>query len=372
MPVLFRAFWEKTGEPSQGSGVVFCETMHRSVLLPFLLLIGLASCDLRCSKGTSDTMGETFEAFAVKDTQNVGRVFIADRYGNRVIVEREGGEWFVVNKNTGQRFTADPRGPGLLETLVNLRVRRPVPKSAQQTVTKEMAAGSLKIEVYDRRDRLMKAFYLGKTAMSGDGNHGMLDNDPNNSLYVVFIPGFVGDLQPHFPVFEKFWRDKKLFRVPADQIEWAQVEYFEPQQKALSFRVENNGKGYSVTPLATSALPAEQLDQAYAQQFLNTLGRVGAENFLSDDPLRDSLVLNSQLWCRISLRQKDQTEKRLNLYPIDYRAYRRGDGSVGVRQTIERYVGVLNEGQDVFLLQHRAIEKMLLAYPFFYGQGVPR
>jgi hypothetical protein len=343
--------------------------MLRNALFPLLLLIGLASCDLRCSKGTSDTLGDKFEAFAVKDTQNIGRVFIVDKYGNRVIVEREGENWFVVNKNTGQRFTADPRGPGLLQTLASLRVRRPVPKSALETVTKEMAAGSLKIEVYDRRERLMNAFYIGKTAMSGDGNHGMLDNDPSNGLYVVFIPGFVGDLQPRFPVFEKFWRDKKLFRVPADQIEWAQVEYFEPKQKALSFRVENTGGGYSVKPLATSALPDGQLDQAYTAQFMNTLGRVGAENFLSDDPLRDSLVLNSELWCRISLRQKDQTEKRLNLYPIDYRTYRRGDGSVGVRQTIERYVGVLNEGQDVFLLQHRAIEKMLLAYPFFYGQG---
>lgn len=336
------------------------------------MLLGLSSCDLRCAKGSENTLGEAFEAFAVKDTQDVARVFIVDRYGNRVILEREATGWFVTNKNTGKRFAADPKGPGLLETLASLRVRRPVPKSALNTVTKEMASGSLKIEVYDRRDQLLNAYYIGKPSMSGDGNHAMLESDRQNGLYVVFIPGFEGDLQPRFPVLEKYWRDKKLFRIPVGEIESAQVQYFEPKQQSLSFRVQRSGEAFSVAPLSATVnpLPAEQLDQAYALQFLNTLGRMGAENFLADDRNRDSLVVNSELWCEISVRQKDQSETRLKLYPIDYRAFRRQDGSTGVRQTIERYVGVVNDGDDVFLLQHRAIEKMLLAYPFFYGEGL--
>lgn len=342
--------------------------MNRNLLLTILLLIlaGLAFYLYR-TKSKANFLGTEYEMFAVQDTANVGRVFIADRSGNEALVERNGVYWTYSDKKTGRVYRASPEVvASVLSSIADLRVRRRVPLSAEANVVRELSGNSIKVEVYNRSKSIIKTYYLGLQPLNDDGNNAMVEG--SEVPYVVFIPGFVGNLLPRFPVIDKFWRDEALFRVPVGDIKSVDVKYEEPNQRELSFRLEKAGSKFALNPIdgATAKMDESKLDEAFCANYIKGFDKVIAETIISDDPKRDSLLLASPLFCTITVNKTDGSTDVAKMYPIDYRGNKRPDGKVAPRQRMARYVVILNEGQDVYMIQHPAIERLLVAYPFFF------
>ena len=168
-------------------------------LLILTLLLAVAAAWLILNN-ESGTVKEILRDFAVKDTTSVTKIFIADRAGKSVELERElnasgapTGLWLVNKKYYARRDAVKT----LLETLYLVEMKSYVAKTAYNTIVKQLATTGIKCEVYrSGKEKPFKVFYVGGSTQDTKGTFMMLEN----SLvpFVTEIPGFDGYLTPRF------------------------------------------------------------------------------------------------------------------------------------------------------------------------------
>ena len=185
------------------------------IIVILLLLVGL-SVYIYTSKGKMTTVDEEDRAFSYRDTAEITSIFIADKEGNKSLVERGKTGWRVNNKYPCRSEAI----LNLLEVIRNVDVKMPVPKEARESVIKFMSYNALKVEVYSGKEKV-KQFYVGHETPDGEGSY-MVLSDPETGKnykdpYVCFIPGFIGYLAPRFIAKENEWRDRLVLNyIPPD------------------------------------------------------------------------------------------------------------------------------------------------------------
>lgn len=189
------------------------------------------------TKGSDDS---TFKGgssdFAVTDTQNVTGIFMADRKGNEVMLERdENGSWKV-----NDAFKAHPDGIRvLMNTLHQLKIYAPVSKSKYETVLKKVASSGIKVEIYKGKDSPAKTFYVGPSNMDHTGNYMLLDG--HEKPWVMHIEGFHGYLTPRFIVRENDWKIKNIWNYAFGEIDEIEVEHPQEPQKGFTIKKKEPG-----------------------------------------------------------------------------------------------------------------------------------
>src|SRR5438132_13761530 len=127
-------------------------------LIYFILLVALGvAAYFFVIKKKWGTLNVNETAFAVDETAAIGKIFIADMQGQKVILERKKDSWIVNAKYPVRNDYMDV----LLSTLKRVSMSYPVPKTAMNKVVTEMAAHNKKVEVYDKNGKLMKSYFVG-------------------------------------------------------------------------------------------------------------------------------------------------------------------------------------------------------------------
>ena len=110
---------------------------RRIVLLIVLLVLGGFAWWLS-QGGPASTLDKPMSDFAVQDTGRVTRVFIVDKKGASVDLQRTDKGWML----NGKFDALQPQVDQLLRTFRRVEVRTPVPKSAEPFTLRVMAAAS--------------------------------------------------------------------------------------------------------------------------------------------------------------------------------------------------------------------------------------
>lgn len=338
------------------------DSMKRTNLLLLIVLIGLGGFAFWYFKNKKNTnlSGYDFE-FAVKDTSNIGKIFLADRNGKAVTLTRQNKSDWSVNNRYKARFDVLTN---LLETIHRVDLKYRLPRNAVTNVVKDIATNAIKVEIYDRQNRLMKSYYVGGTNMDETGTHMMMDNA--NEPYVMHIPGFNGGLRVRYFTDEMDWRDRMVFTLTPEQIQSVSLEY--PLQKIKSFKLQRTSPNdFSVDPLfnltpRVATQPAKGLVESFLLGF-KFLGAEGFENgFVPLDSLRSTVP-----FAIIKVKPMEGDTQTLILHPI---VPRNADGSLiltdGKNISIEKYFGETPSG-DVFLIQHLVFQKIFWAYNSFFS-----
>lgn len=305
--------------------------------------------------------------FALEDVNQIERVFLTDRSGNQALIERvKDMNWTYTNKVTRKQYRANPSAVYmLLETLRKIRAREPVNKSAMDNAVKSLAAQSTKVEIYDKNKNQMRVYYVGAMANGGTGNLVIMED--SEQPYIAYIPNFQGTIDTRFITTEVDWRDKAIFRNNVEQLEFVQVEYQAPSQTGQSFKISKNSGKFTVEPLDSSVekFAQEQVNQDNAATYFEDFDVVAAEKILYDKTLRDSII-TSMPFAVITYKANYHNEPQVfRLYSLYNPNADRGDGQVGHRQKIQRYIVDINE-DNFFLAQHLVVRSMLWGYNFFF------
>lgn len=214
------------------------------ILSSALLLILLAVFLLLARK--SSTIDYDSKAFAVKDTSNIYKIFIADNYGEKVLLERQSGGFWKVNK---QFDVVQKNVNDLLEVIKNISIREPVALSARNNVNKWLATGATKVEIYfyDYRIKIgktklwkyenRKVYYMGNVTQDNLGNYAVLEGE--NDPFIVAMPGFRGFISPYYSPFENDWRSHNIIKLKISKIKEISVVDFENPDE--SFRILRKG-----------------------------------------------------------------------------------------------------------------------------------
>jgi hypothetical protein len=222
------------------------------------------------------TIKETLRDFAVEDTAAVDKIFLADKQGNAVTLERNDNRisWSV----NGKYLVRIDAIQTLLQTIRKIDIKEPVGKKAQDNIVKQLSANAVRCEIYSKGE-IVKAYYVGSQTQDMTGTYMILMDPetlkPSAKPFITYIPGFEGYLTPRYFTQEKLWRDRTIMQyVPTDI---ASVKLEVPDKPDLGYELKIKGNNdYEITMLSGKKL--NDVDPLAVKQYLSYFQQVNFES----------------------------------------------------------------------------------------------
>lgn len=341
------------------------------LIITFVLLI--VAGVLYLSRGSS-TLKEGEMDFAVKDTSNITKIFLADKQNRTILLERKDAGAWLLNGN----FLARKSGVDiLLETMKNLVPKYPVPRNAHNNIVSQLAAQSIKVEVYqmvyridlfDRirlfpHEKLTKTYYVGTATADNMGTFMLMDGA--EIPFVVHLLGFRGYVAPRFSTLEKEWRDHTVFRTKLYDVREIIMEI--PRAFGESYRVLNSQEGIILQPLnSTDPIPYDTLKML---NFLTAFTDIRYETILEEfDQVRMDSIVGSVPKNIVTLIDKNGVSTSIKTF-YKANADRAFDPMGNVYPyDIDRLYALINEEKDFVLIQYFVFDKALRPMSYFMPQ----
>lgn len=294
-------------------------------------------------------------AFQIRDTAKIYKVFIADMKNHSVILTRTANGWKV-----NEKYDAHPvRITSMLEVLAKMEIKSPVPESAKNNVIKDMAANSVKVELYHKnKKKPFHVFYVGNPTSDNLGTYMSLAKG-NRTPQIVHIPGWYGYLSDgYFFCEEDEWRTKNIF--PAKSAIIDEVKLIDNIKPDSSFILKVNGlNNFSISHPRTGisfgkVVPEIAKSFLYALSELTftvidkTINQEKKDSILNSKPIIyiEIKTTNKQIyWLKLFYKPTDKTT-RAELFP-------------GVDK--EYFYGISNSRKnEIMLVQHLRLSEILL------------
>ena len=267
--------------------------MPKKQLLYLALIILMAALIWFLSSDSKSTI--SFENnFAISDTASVSKIFIADRNGTTITLNRNEKNWVINNKYEVRKDAINT----ILTTINQIRIQKKVSKNAFDNVIKNLATTGVKIEIYTNQDTPDKTYTIGGSTSNHLGTYMFLAG--SEIPFITHIPSFNGFLSPRYGIqgnklSEKDWRTTNIFSLKAEKIVRVIVNHFQEPEKSFTLTTASmillNNLGNEVS-----------LNQENALQFLNAFKLLNCESFKDKKekiefatPLHELIVNNDTL-----------------------------------------------------------------------------
>lgn len=263
-------------------------------IIPFaiIVLVIVALAFYMSGKNTGSTSRVDQTDFAIEDTSQIGKIFIADSKGRSITLTRESGYWMA-----DDTYRARPDAIRiLLITFKNVYVQRPVPKAAREQVNRVMAGNPKKVEVYDLNGKWMKTWYVGHGTMDKKGTYMLLETPEYGKAeapYVMDKKGFLGILDTRFFTDLDEWRSVRVLGYESMNLSEIHVDY--PTDPEASFSIKYGG-GNDIRLFAKgSDKPFSSFDTSMVKDYMLNFKLASFENFKTglSSAERDSVMMNT-------------------------------------------------------------------------------
>jgi hypothetical protein len=311
------------------------------------------------------TIKETLRDFSVEDTAAVTKIFLADKNGKSVTLERNAsGIWMVNGK-----FIARPDAlQSLLYTIKKVTVKAPVGKNAQDNIIKRISGSAVRCEIY-QGDKLIKAYYVGTETQDQTGTYMILIDletmKPSAKPFITCIEGFEGYLTSRYFTDEKEWRDLTIFKYQPDHISSVKMEVpFNPEfGYELVIKSNNNYELKSV--LTQKLLPAP--DTLAVKQYLSYFQKLSFETF--EDQLSQKQIDSVKNSKPINIITVIDKEGKVNTVKFFARSpAKKGEKDINGKEILydqERMNAVINDGKDLVVVQYYVFGKVMPPANYF-------
>lgn len=331
------------------------------------LILGLIAL-ITITTRKQGTIDKKHGEFAVTDTASITKIYMVDKNNREVLLQRSDSshsQWTVNNK-----FIARNEGlVMLMSTISNLRVKAPVSKAGYNTVIRQLASNSVKVEVYqikprinifDRitlfpREKLTKVFYVGHSTQDNMGNFMLLEG--SEIPFIVYLPGLRGFVSPRFSTNENDWRDYTIFKIPLDEFASAEVDFFEKQEE--SFRIQKDEISRFTITSPTTNSPVPFMDTLRILNYVNGFRDIRFEDILNDlgQAFIDS-VKNTQPVYRLVVRDTKNREYKVTTYRIRSKGGDFDENGNLLPYNPDRMFALVNDDKDFVLVQYFVFEKL--------------
>lgn len=303
--------------------------------------------------------------FTIKDTGNIGKVFLAEKGGGAITLERKDGGWIA----NGEKKVIQSVMNDFLTTLATQKPMFPAPQNAHNTVIKSMATKGIKVELYTLEGKKKTVFHVGGQASTNKGSYMLMEGAERP--YVVQMPVFEGYLTPRYTVDIEMWKDRTIVDLTADDIEEVSINY--PDEPLNSFTVKRISDD-SVTVVVEEALmKGKELNKKRLNSYLSFFKKVAYEGTLNGTTDLDSVISSVKKRCSIDIKGANNVKRHLDVYwmPINKRSKNRlfPDVDVETGYDADRFYSVIDT-KDTVVIQVGTFEKIFRKGYEFYEQDL--
>lgn len=322
--------------------------MRKNLIYLGILLLLLVLTWWVYQKRMSTTLDREESEFSIADTSVVDQIFMADKTGGQVLLEKTGpGQWRV-----NGTYTARPDAmAALLDALLRMQVKSPVPRPAVDNIRKQLASLGRKVEVYSKGKKL-SVLYIGYSTIDSRGTYAIREGA--DLPYILHVPGTEGYLTPRFFIDEEEWRERILLRIHPDSILAIEARF--PDTPAYSYRAEllgprrfalYDGKGRPVAPFSTEKLTA----------LFGGPAQIPVEGYDNQGVMKDSIVEMAPLRHSLGITLRNGKSHQLNFYPKS-QLNQLDVVLLGVMPDLDRDYFYYKEGNDFGFIQKRSVPWM--------------
>jgi hypothetical protein len=299
--------------------------------------------------------------FTVEDTAAVYKIFLADKSGNMIKLERKEKGWVVNDTMPAIEATVN----SLLKTMHQQQAMYPVAENTHNMVVKILATKGIKVELYDKKDDLMKVFYVGGQVGSISGTQMLIEGAKRP--YVVQVPGFEGYLTPRYSVDIKDWRDRTVFDVAQGDLKSVSIQY--PDQPLNNFTLSQDEKG-NISVAANPELMKQPFNERRAKVYTGFFEKVYSEGYLNGSTDLGSIIAAAPKKCALDIASKSGQTYHVDIYwmPVGKRSKNLDvhDPDVPDGYDADRYYAVANNFKDTLVIQRYTFNKLFRkGYEFF-------
>lgn len=342
-----------------------------------VILLGIVTLIIVLSRGRSRTFSQDFQIEAAARPGGVEKIYMADKENHQVTLDYVNDSlWLVDGQFPANQHSVDL----LLQTLSDMRIRSQVNKAAEKNVIRQMAAKSIKVEVYFKDYRISwfndklrlfpfqnrRVVYVGHDTQDMMATYMYREGDKNT--YIVNIPGFRGCLSPRFVVDHYAWRSHSIVSLPVQRI--AKVELQIPATPDESFSVDRVGDGF-VFNLLNPPHQADGFDTARVAQLLSSFVNLNFDEYARAVPKVElDTTFSAAPRTILNITDIDGNTHSLKTYikysnPDDLRAM--PDTSMYQVFDLNRLYAIL-DNKDTVLIQYYIFDNILQPASFFLGR----
>ena len=266
--------------------------MNNKVKIIILLVLVAIVAYLLFFRPDNEVSSKVLNDFAIRDTANIERIFLADNDGNQALIARQSdGTWMVNNKWRAR----DNNVFLLLRGFYNMEVKSPVVIEAIPAILKQIAAKPIKVEVYMKGKKIPeKIYYFGFATQDHYGNYALLEipgEGKSKEPFIIKEAGFYGFYRPRMITNEKDWRYNGIFDYPDLDISTIKVDY--PLHKDQSFEIDYKG-GNDIVLKGNSGKAFDKFNKSSVKDYIKLYKKIHLEtfnNFLT--PAQEDSVLKT-------------------------------------------------------------------------------
>jgi hypothetical protein len=325
---------------------------NRNLIVVLLLLAGATAYFIL--KNPRGTVRKELRDFAVKDTASITKIFLADKAGRSVTLEKKSGEWMVDGATRAKRELI----VNLLEAINRVDVRTRVATAAYNTVIRTIASSGIKCEIYTTGAEPVRVYYIGGQTEDALGTFMMLEN--SNQPFVTHIPGFNGYLTPRYNPDPSVWQETVLFRYEIPEIKSVRIDY--ANSPGNSFLISNENGAYEISS-PSDGRKILRPDTVAIANYLSLFRTVyyekrdGKMNASSTDSL-----LSLPPAIRFAVTDTKDSSRSVDIYPMPLSgsSITRVD-SLGrdLRFDLDRIYGYVRPDNQLVILQHYSFDILL-------------
>jgi len=317
-------------------------------------------------------------AFAVQNTDDITKVFIADMFENKVLLTKIEGGWMVDMQKPAAWYKIND----LLSTLNSIQVAQPVAKAAQQSIIQRLTVNAIKVEVFAKepllkvfghpffvRERLIKTYFFGDATQTNLGSYALLEG--MREPYIIYKPGFRGYVTPIFSADPVDWFSPQIFGTKLTQIKKASfIDFTNPTN---TFFVEKSGaRTFSLFDSQNNLI--KDYDTILLVNMLSEFRERNYEMFLFDisKSQRDSII-NQGVFKEISVTDVDNQTTTMKLYhKVEEGALYQDDNVIEALYrhiNIDRCYATVNENTDeIFTIQFFHFDRQIQPLSYYLKQ----
>jgi hypothetical protein len=285
------------------------------ILLISALLIALAYFTL-----SGERNGTLKNDFLLSDTSNVEKMFLVNKENEQVTLTRENGIWVLPNGEEAIQENVMI----LLKTMMLIDIRQPVSKSSFNTVVKQLATNSTKVEIYQRiytidflgiklfpKLKNTKTFYVGDPTRDYKGTIMKMDN--SDDIYITYLPGFNGYLSERFSASYADWVNHNVFKIPLRSIVKVRIDFGKSPEQSYEIQSIGNRKFDLIRLQDNSKIT--NYDTLRLLEELASFRNINFEALLDDMPSNKIDSLQKLIPIRtVSVTTLDQKTKSIRMY----------------------------------------------------------
>jgi len=292
--------------------------------------------------------GKGNSSFASEPASGITRIEFSQA-GNSLTLEKDGENWLLNGRNK-------TRKSGILfiiRVLEEIKIKSPVSPELFESEITAKGVEPVRVKVFERR-KLIKSFYVYKTGSNVYGN--IMKMRSGSKPFIVYIPGFEGDIGSAFTDNELFWQPYTIFNLLPSEI--ASVDFESLADTSNSFSILNKNHIVNLTDRRNNI---SGWDTSLVKRYLSYFTMIPFESWALDLGAEEKSKIESERpLYRITVEQVKGTVSVLTLWE------KKADEVSSRINDSDRMFGKTGDREELFIIRYFDIDPLLKKRSYFF------